>query len=311
MAKNELAKAFSGFVVYTSNGQYPIDLEKIPSNEHFEYLKYKIAEEDQISSIGFEPVIEMEISPDGEVISDEEYVHSVGKFDVVKITQSKRKVPGNEVKKIVQAKIKKALAEAEEKGQTLKINKELKDVLKDEAIRELLPRCFIDEYSTYVFLDKQTEKLYVAVPSHKKAEDLTAFLRKTLGSLAVIPLTTEKPIVDALTRFVTGQLNDVLTLGNFVQMEDFEGQVAWKKESLYNSEAKDLIESSEKLVTKLAMNYDGVLNFTVDAEYVFSGLKFESYVTADASSFSGTFLLIANEISKAVKELLAEINSEK
>lgn len=319
MAKNGLAKAFNGFVIYESNGDYPIDLQKIPeliekgadeTQAEFSDLRYVIATEEELSSIGFEAVIPLEVTADGELVREEEYVHSVGTFDVLKIKQSKRKVPGTEVKKIVARKTKQAIEDAQARGQTIKVNKQLKDIFKEEAIKELLPRCFIDEFTTFVFLDKATERLYVTVPSHKKAEDLTAFLRKVLGSLPITPLITERPIVSAMTDFVTGQLKDKITLGTFVQMEDEEGIVAWKKESLYNSEAKELIENSEKLVTKLGMEYDGVLSFVIDNEYVFSGVKFEDYVTADGYDFSSTFLLIANELTGAVKELLKELGEE-
>lgn len=319
MAKNGLAKAFNGFVIYESNGEYPIDLQKIPEliakgideeQTEFPDLRYVIATEEELSSIGFEPVIPLEVTADGELVREEEFVHSVGNFDVLQIKQSKRKVPASEVKKIVARKTKQAIEEAQGRGQTIKVNKQLKDMFKEEAIKELLPRCFVDEFTTFVFLDKATERLYVAVPSHKKAEDLTAFLRKVLGSLPITPLITERPIVSAMTDFVTGQLKDKITLGTYVLMEDEEGIVAWQKESLYNSEAKELIENSEKLVTKLGLEYDGVISFIIDNEYVFSGVKFEDYVTADGYDFSSTFLLIAKELTGAVKELLKELGEE-
>lgn len=310
MAKNELSKEFNGFVVYEPNTEATINLTNILVSPVFETHKYQVAEEDQISSIGFVPVIELDVNSDGEILQEESYVHSVGKFDVIKIKQSKRKVPASEVKKIVSSKIKKAIAEAQGRGEELKINKDLKDMFKEEAVKELLPRCFVDEYSTYVFFDKEAELLYVVVPSHKKAEELTSLIRRVLGSLPINPLTTEKDITNSLTSFVTAQIKDELTLGNFVQMEDEEGIVAWKKESLYNSDAVDVIENSEKRVTKLGLNYDGVLSFIIDNDYVFSGLKFESYVTADSSGFSSSFLLMANEISGSVKALLKELDQE-
>lgn len=310
MAKNLLAKAFNGFVVYEQGSEVNVDFTQIINVENFDIYKYRIAEENELSSIGFEPVIQLEVTEDGEVIREEEYVHTVGSFDVIKIKQSKRKVPGTEVKKLVSAKVKQAIADAKERGEEIKVNKELKDFFKEEAIKELLPRCFVDEFSTFVFYDKVNERLYVAVPSHKKAEELTGFLRRVLGTLPIIPLVTERDLVAAMTDFVTSQLKDKLTLGSFVQMEDDEGVIAWKKESLYNSEAKELIENSEKLVTKLGMDYDGVLSFVIDNEYVFSGVKFEDYVTADGYDFSSTFLLIANELTGAVKELLKQLGEE-
>lgn len=304
MAKNAIAKAFNGFVVYKAEDS--VNLTALNQVEGFEVYHYQIAEDDQVSSIGFEPVVEMEITEDGEILREEEYVLSVNDFNVIKIKQSKRKVPGAEVKKLVASKSKQAIADAQARGEVLKINKDMKEFFKEEAIKELLPRCFIDEFSTYVFQDKATNLVYVVVPSHKKAEDITAFLRRVLGSFAVIPLTTERPFDQALTSFVTQQLQAKLTLGNLVQMQDDEGIVDWKKESLYNSEAKELIDNTEKRVTKLGLDYDGVLQFTVDQELVFSGLKFEDYVTVDGYDFASTFLLIVKEITGAVKELLKE-----
>lgn len=319
MAKNALTKAFSGFVIYKSNTDHPIDIESIPAmiakgadetENETQDLRYVIANEEQLSSIGFEPVIPLEVTEDGELIQEEEYIHSVGKFDVLKIKQSKRKVPASEIKKIVNRKVKDAIEDANNRGQTLKVNKQLKDMFKEEAIKELLPRCFVDEYETFVFLDKEKDHLYIAVPSHKKAEEITAYLRRVLGTLPVIPLTTTNDMVSVLTDFVTDQIKDKITLGNFVQMEDGDGVVAWKKESLYNSEAKELIETSEKLVTKLALEYDGVMSFTIDTDYVFSGVKFEDYVSAEGSDFSSNFILIGKEITGCVKELLRILESD-
>lgn len=306
MAKNALVKQFKGFVVYQVKGE--ADLKDLLDNPNLENLKYRIANENQLSTIGFLPVISEEVNEEtGEVIQEEQLVVSVGGFDVIKIGESKKKVPANEVKKLVRDMTAKAFDEAKEKGEDFKVTKDMKDFFKDNAIKQLLPKCFTDEYESFLFHDTQSGLFYVAVTSHRKAESLTGFVRAVLGSLPLVPLHVDGSVEQVFTDFVVNQLNATLVLGNFVEMQDLEGVVAWKKESLYDSEAKELLENTEKVVTKIGLEYDGTVAFVVDTDFSFSQVKFDSAITADGHDFTSTFLLMGNEIRKSVQGLLKEI----
>lgn len=306
MAKNEIVKSFKGFVVYEVKGE--ADLTKITEHENLDNLRYRIANENEMSSVGFLPVIEQEVNEEGELFREEELVTSVAGFDIVKIGESKKKVPGNEVNKIVKKLTNQAFEEAKEKGEEFKPTKELKEFFKETAIQQLLPKCFTDEFETYAFHDKETGLFYVAVNSQKKAENINSFLRYVLGSLPVVPVEVNGNLEDVFTSFVTDQLNSKTVLGNYIEMKDEEGSLSWKKESLYESEAKELLENTTKKVTKIGLEFDGTTSFVVDTDLVFSQVKFDSDVTADGHDFISTFLLMGNEIRGAVKSLLEEVS---
>lgn len=306
MAKNEIVKSFKGFVVYEVKGE--ADLTKITEHENLDNLHYRIANENEMSSVGFLPVIEQEVNEEGELLREEELVTSVAGFDIVKIGESKKKVPGNEVNKIVKKLTNQAFEEAKEKGEEFKLTKELKEFFKETAIQQLLPKCFTDEFETYAFHDKETGLFYVAVNSQKKAENINSFLRYVLGSLPVVPVEVNVNLEDVFTSFVTDQLNSKTVLGNYIEMKDEEGSLSWKKESLYESEAKELLENTTKKVTKIGLEFDGTTSFIVDTDLVFSQVKFDSDVTADGHDFISTFLLMGNEIRGAVKSLLEEVS---
>lgn len=310
MAKNALAKSLKGFVVYDVKGELNLKSLLDMDSEERELRRYRIANENEIATIGWLPTIELEADENGEVVTEEEVVTSVNGFNIMKIGQSKKKIPASAVKKKAEELLKQGIEDAKNRGEELKVDKDLKDFYKDEAIKTILPECknFVDEFESYVIHDTNDERFYVMVPSFKKAEAINGFLRAILTSLPIIPTKTEKDISEALTSFVTVPVNDKITLGSYVKMEGEEGNVVWDKESIYDSEAKSLIEDHMKVVTKLGLNYDGTTDFVVDQDMVISGLKFESFLLSDAGEFKGTFLLIANEVSNLVKELVREIN---
>ncbi|MCP4411312.1 MAG: recombination-associated protein RdgC [Gammaproteobacteria bacterium] len=59
--------------------------------------------------------------------------------------------------------------------------------LKDEAVMHLLPKAFTKSQLTYAYIDLDLQLLIVDASSRKRAEELTILLRKTLGTLPVIP----------------------------------------------------------------------------------------------------------------------------
>lgn len=309
MTNKEIVKAMKGFVVYEVKGE--VDLAEVLKADNFDYRKYKIAQEDELSTIGFLPTVELECNEDGEIVREEEFVSEFSGFQVVSIGSSKRKIPGNEVKKIVNQKIKDFIKTAKDNGEEdVKVDKDTKEIFKEEAIKELMPKCFVDEYQTFAFHDKTNGLFFVFSNSFKKAEQITSLLRAVIGTFPVVPLGVENVDVGKkFSDFITVPLNDKLTLEDFAEIESEEGVITFKKESLYSTEiaGKVLEQSSEAFVSKIGLNYDGVMSFVVSNELVFSGLKFESYLTVSGHDFKSTFLLAANEVRNSTLELVNEL----
>ncbi|MDH8555086.1 recombination-associated protein RdgC, partial [Klebsiella pneumoniae] len=66
----------------------------------------------------------------------------------------------------------------------------------------LLPVTLPKTTRTFIWADTQAGLIIVDAASARRAEDVTALLRKTIGSLPVVPLTMEKPIELTVTEWV-------------------------------------------------------------------------------------------------------------
>lgn len=78
------------------------------------------------------------------------------------------------------------VAEIEE-SQMRKIRRKEKDEMRDNLIAELLPRAFSRSARTYAYIDAKEGWLIVDSASRKRAEELVELLRKTIGTLPVVP----------------------------------------------------------------------------------------------------------------------------
>lgn len=88
-----------------------------------------------------------------------------------------------------------------EQEQARKLKKTEKDSLKDQVLHSLLPRAFSKFSVIQAIYDGSTKRIYINA-SARQAEDMLALMRKSLGSLPVVPLSVENPIELTLTDWV-------------------------------------------------------------------------------------------------------------
>ncbi|MFM1892199.1 MAG: recombination associated protein RdgC, partial [Pseudomonadota bacterium] len=74
--------------------------------------------------------------------------------------------------------------------------------LKDEIVTDLLPRAFTRSHRLYAYIDPAEGWLVVDSATAKRAEELLALLRESLGSLPLVPLQVDR----APARIMTGWL---------------------------------------------------------------------------------------------------------
>ena len=256
------------------------------------------------------------VSKDGEVLA---YLLPDENFIIVCLKKEERVLPSASVNEALQAKIKKI-----EEDEVRKIPKKERDRIKDEIIFEMLPRAFTKSSRTLAYIDRDNELLIVDSSSPKKAEDLLSFLRKSLGSLPVMPVATQinlKP-VEMLTKWLSTvdidfgieTFEETFTIEDECELRDIETEggavIRCKHQNLSEQEIKNHLENG-KLVHKLALTWRDKINFTVDDNLQVKRLKFldlffdgiEDDAEDQEQAFAADFLLMTGEISKMLNDL--------
>lgn len=136
--------------------------------------------------------------------------------------------------------------------------------IKDEVLHTLIPRAFTKNTSNYVWVDVAHQLVFVEATSARIAEDLLALLRKTLGSLPVVPLTMETPIELTVTEWLkTNSVPSGYAVGTEAVLKailENGGALRVSKQDLLTDEIATHIEAG-KLATTLALDWQKRISF--------------------------------------------------
>lgn len=233
------------------------------------------------------------------------------------VQRQEKILPGPVIKQELNARIAKLESEH---GRKLK--KTEKDSLKDEVLQSLLPRAFTKDSRTQLWIDVMSGLIVVDASSARKAEDALALLRKSLGSLPVIPLTIENPVELTMTEWVrSGNAPSGFTIGDAAELKAIlaDGGIARvKKQDLVSDEIKTHIEAG-KLITKLALDWQQRVTFTLTDDAILTRLKFcdelidqnDDIDREDVlARFDADFTLMTGELSALIKQLVTALGGE-
>ncbi len=275
---------------------------------------YKIEDDTlqtMLESMSFKPCSSQETSSMGWVspIPKAENLYHKANFDYLFCLKREQKLLPSSV---INSELNLKVGEIESETGSPVPKKAQKD-LKEEIIHRLLPRAFSKFSHVQGFLSLDKQILVVDASSDATAELFLACLRKSLGTLPVVPFAKTKQ-EQVLTSWLTEQVPEhieILDEAEFQSSADDGAVVKCKKQELDADEVLSHI-SAGKLIHKLSISYDGKLTCIIENDLSIKRLKFTDIVTEQtqdipkeevAAKIDADFVLFASEIKTFAETL--------
>ncbi|WP_193014965.1 recombination-associated protein RdgC [Proteus sp. FME41] len=297
---------FKNILVYRLNKEIALSMDEL---------------EQQLASLAFTPCSSQDMTRTGWVspMGDrgEALIHVAGKQVMICARKEDKILPATVIKNALQDKVEKLEGE-----QGRKLKKTEKATLKDEVVHTLLPRAFSKFSQTFIWLDLEKQLVIVDSGSAKRAEDNLALLRKTLGSLPVVPLNFNESVELKMTEWVrSGELPAGFTLMDEAELKavlEEGGVIRCKKQELVSDEIATHIEAG-KFVTKLSVDWEDRLQFMLCDDGSIKRIKFSETLReqnddidkADfAQRFDADFILMTGELSALIERVTEVLGGE-
>lgn len=246
-------------------------------------------------------------------LSTSELLHFSACGQILLVAHREEKIlPSNVVKEMLEKRVQEL-----EAAQQRKLKKTEKQALKDDVVATLLTRAFSRHQRTALWIDTTQDLIYIDAASSKRAEDVLALLRKSLGSLPVIPFAFAKELAHTMAYWLLNdELPQWLTCLEDGEFKDFDNgsSIRCKNQDLYDRDIRGHLTAG-KLVTKLALDWENHLSFVLNEDASLKRIKFADVIHERnddilkediAQRFDADFVLMTGEISELMKKLIDE-----
>lgn len=243
--------------------------------------------------------------------SGQQLTHSSNGFIMLCGKKEERVLPSAVINELVQEKI-----SEKEDQQARKLSKKERTEIKDEIIFDSLPKAFTFSRKFYLYIDPKDGYVIVDSASTKSAEDILSLLRKSLGSLPAIPLSTiNKPSTVMTDWLLTQQVPSDITIEDECELrspEESGSIIRCKRHDLTLPEIKNHLDSG-KVAIKLAVSWEDRLSFIIDENLAIKRLRFLELIQDQGSDievndataqFDVDFSIMSAELANFIPRLL-------
>lgn len=193
-----------------------------------------------------------------------------------KLTKQERILPSS----VVNDELQKAVEDTEQETGA-PVSKKARMEIKQGIIQRLLPRAFVRKSFTHGAYIPSKQLIIVNSPSDSKAEVFLAMLRKSLGSLPVLPF-FRASLTEQLTDWIGGRgapgTFELLEKVKLAGRSDEYAKAAFDNQDLTADEVIDSIHSG-KFVCELAVSWDETLSCIICEDGTIKRIKFRDVIT--------------------------------
>lgn len=290
---------FSNLIIYKFKREIEFNNEQF--NEALEQDMFRHCGEQELSTLGWTKAF----GKHGEALC-----HFSNRKILVCAKREEKVLPAAVINEIVAEKI-----EQIELEENRTVKKKERDELKENTLHTLLPQAFTKSSLQYAFIDMDSGLLVVNSASFGKAEELTALLRKSLGTLPIVPVFGEFDLdvflTDWLTNFSTPANFSIGADAEMQEADDSGAIVKLKGHDLQGDEIKAHLDLGKR-VTKLALNWKDRIKFNFQNDGAIKQVGYSDTLKEENADIpaedmpiklDADFILIASELVEMVTEL--------
>lgn len=251
-------------------------------------------------------------------------IHTTDSRMMICLKREDRILPASVLNEAVAEKV-----EQIEENEDRKVSKKEKEQIKEEISHDLLPKAFTKSKCTYAYIDIKSQLMIVNAGNHKAAEEITSFLRKTIGSLPLaIPKTKQAPAA-IMTNWLTDSASVPagITVDCECELRDLGeegGVVRFKDVELEGEEVTSHLDAGKQAVMLAVTKKDDdekSISFKLNADLSIKGLKFGDLLKDDisdsygekpdaATRFDASFAIFGAEIESLIPFILESFGGE-
>lgn len=187
--------------------------------------------------------------------------------------------------------------------------------LKENIIHSLLPQAFVKSNYTHAFIDIEAGLIVINAASFNKADQVLAMLRKSLGSLPVVPFFGNYDLDLFLTTWLTDfKAPECFEIGNdaiLVEPDDNAATVKVTHHELNCDEVKAHLESAKR-VTSLQLKFNDRITFNLNSDGVIKKVGYYDVLKEENADIpkedmkiklDADFILVSSELVEVITKI--------